>query len=66
MATPKGSRTEDEVREASTAAQVLGARLFVVPFNVPGPEQKLVIAVKQRATPDVYPRRDGVPAKSPL
>ena len=66
LATPKGSRAEEEVRDAANAAKLLAARLFVVPFAVPGPEQKLVVALKQRPTPDAYPRRDGVPASSPL
>lgn len=66
MATPKGSRAEDEVKASANAAKVLGARLFAVPLRVPGPEQTLVVALKQRATPTAYPRRDGVPAKSPL
>ncbi len=66
MATPKGSRAEEEVKAAATALRVLGARVFVMPFNVPGPEQKLVVALKQRPTPGAYPRRDGVPAGSPL
>jgi 16S rRNA (guanine527-N7)-methyltransferase len=66
MATPKGSRAADEVKDAANALRVLGARVFVVPFKVPGPDQKLVVALKQRATPEAYPRRDGVPAGSPL
>jgi 16S rRNA (guanine527-N7)-methyltransferase len=66
VATPKGSRADDEVRDAANAARILHARIFVVPFAVPGPEQKLVVALKQRPTPDEYPRRDGVPANTPL
>jgi 16S rRNA (guanine527-N7)-methyltransferase len=66
VATPKGSRAEEEVRAASNATKVLGARLFSVPLRVPGPEQTLVVALKQRPTPAAYPRRDGVPTRSPL
>lgn len=66
VVTPKGSRADEEVAAASNALRVLGARVVVVPLNVPGPPQKLVAAVKQRATPAEYPRRDGVPAKLPL
>jgi len=66
VVTPKGSRVEEEVTASANALLVLGARAVVVPFDVPGPPQKLVAAVKQRATPAEYPRRDGVPAKSPL
>jgi 16S rRNA (guanine527-N7)-methyltransferase len=66
VVTPKGSQVDEEVAVSARAASVLEARLFVVPFEVPGPPQKLVIAVKQRPTPEAYPRRAGVPAKSPL
>jgi 16S rRNA (guanine527-N7)-methyltransferase len=63
---PKGSRVEQELAAAEHAADVLHAKLFAVPFEVPGPAQRLVVAVKQAPTPDAYPRRPGVPSKSPL
>ncbi|MEX2225414.1 MAG: 16S rRNA (guanine(527)-N(7))-methyltransferase RsmG [Dehalococcoidia bacterium] len=63
---PKGSRVEEEVAASKRALSVLGAKLFVVPLDVPGPKQKIVVAVKQAATPPEYPRRAGVPSKSPL
>ena len=66
LATPKGSRARDEIAAASHAASVLHAKLFSVRLNVPGPEQTLVVALKQAPTPPDYPRRPGVPAKSPL
>jgi 16S rRNA (guanine527-N7)-methyltransferase len=66
VVTPKGSRVDDEVAASANAAAALGARLFIVPFDVPGPPQKLVVAVKQSATPGEFPRRPGVPSKSPL
>jgi 16S rRNA (guanine527-N7)-methyltransferase len=66
VVTPKGSRVEEEVAASANALRVLGARVVVVPFDVPGPKQQLVTAVKQRATPAEYPRRDGVPATLPL
>jgi 16S rRNA (guanine527-N7)-methyltransferase len=66
LATPKGSRVRDEIAAAGRAASVLHAKLFSVPLNVPGPEQTLVVALKQAPTPPEYPRRPGVPAKSPL
>lgn len=66
VVTPKGSRADDEVKASANALRVLGARLVVVPFDVPGPPQKLIAAVKLRPTPTDYPRRNGVPAKSPL
>jgi 16S rRNA (guanine527-N7)-methyltransferase len=66
VVTPKGSRVQQEIAAAKRASAILGARIFAVPLNVPGPGQTLVVAVKQRATPAEYPRRPGVPAKSPL
>jgi 16S rRNA (guanine527-N7)-methyltransferase len=66
MATPKGSRVQDEVAASAHALQALGARIFTMPLKVPGPDQTLVVALKQRSTPKEYPRKDGMPAKSPL
>jgi 16S rRNA (guanine527-N7)-methyltransferase len=66
LVTPKGSRAEAEVEAAANALSVLGGQAFVVPFQVPGPPQKLVAVLKQRATPPEYPRRPGIPAKNPL
>lgn len=66
VVTPKGSRAEDEAAASAEALRILGAKLVVVPFDVPGPQQHLVAAIKLRPTPAEYPRRDGVPAKSPL
>lgn len=66
VATPKGSRAADEVAAAAHALTVLGGRAFTVPLLVPGPAQTLVCVVKRRETPAEYPRRPGIPAKSPL
>lgn len=63
---PKGSRAESEVAAAKQALEVLGGRAFVVPFQVPGPPQTIVVMLKERETPEAYPRREGVPAKAPL
>lgn len=66
VVTPKGSRAADEIAASSRALQALGGRAFVVPFAVPGPPQQLIAIQKLRATPPEYPRRPGVPAKTPL
>ena len=66
VVTPKGSRVDDEVAASTRAQSILHVKLFVMPFAVPGPAQKLVIAAKQADTPHEYPRRAGMPAKSPL
>lgn len=66
VVTPKGSRAGDELAAAANALSVLGAKAFAVPFAVPGPPQTLIVALKQRPTPELYPRRAGMPKKSPL
>ncbi len=66
VATPKGSRTESELAASKRALEVLGGRAFAVPLQVPGSPQALVVVVKQRETPEAYPRRPGVPGKSPI
>lgn len=63
---PKGSRAEAEVAEAAEALRILGGRAFMVPFRVPGPPQALVALLKEKATPEGYPRRPGLPSKEPL
>ena len=63
---PKGSRAPAEVSAAAHALQVLGGRAFVVPFPVAGPPQSIVAVLKERETPAAYPRRPGVPRRSPL
>jgi 16S rRNA (guanine527-N7)-methyltransferase len=63
---PKGSRAESEFDAAGNALEILGARPFVVPFDVPGPRQVLIAMVKLRETPSEYPRRPGVPGRNPL
>lgn len=66
LVSPKGSRAEDEARAAGAALRELGGRAVVFPFDVPGPPQRLVVVAKLRETPPAYPRRPGVPSKSPL
>jgi 16S rRNA (guanine527-N7)-methyltransferase len=66
IATPKGSRAQAELLESKRALQVLGGKAFAVPLRVPGPPQTLIVVVKQRETPAAYPRRAGLPVKSPL
>jgi 16S rRNA (guanine527-N7)-methyltransferase len=66
LVTPKGSRARQELDASANALSTLGGRAFVVPFDVPGPPQSIIAVVKQRPTDGAYPRRDGVPAKSPL
>lgn len=66
VATPKGSRASDEIAASKRALAELGGAVVSMPLEVPGPPQTLVVAIKRQATPAAYPRRAGVPSKSPL
>jgi len=66
VATPKGSRAGDELAAARNALAVLGGRAFSFPLDVPGPPQTVIVVHKRAPTPPAYPRRPGMPAKSPL
>ena len=60
---------EEEVRAAERAIEKLGGRLSAVhALRVPGIEaqRNLVVIEKVAPTPEVYPRREGVPSKRPL
>jgi 16S rRNA (guanine527-N7)-methyltransferase len=66
VVSPKGSRAEAEFASATGALATLGGRAFSFALAVPGPKQTLVAVLKERDTPAAYPRRPGVPARSPL
>ena len=60
---------EEEVRAAEHAIEKLGGRLSAVhAVRVPGIDaaRNLVVIEKVAATPEAYPRREGVPTKKPL
>lgn len=71
MVAMKGGMPEAEYEEGGRAASRLGGRILQsveVPL-LPEMEQKtrqLVVLEKTTATPEIYPRRVGLPAKSPL
>jgi 16S rRNA (guanine527-N7)-methyltransferase len=65
----KGESAHAEAQSADKASRVLGGRLkHITPLTLPGvvEERFLVVYDKVAATPSQYPRRVGVPAKSPL
>lgn len=69
LATPKGSGSEREVREASNALAVCGGTVTLVErleVPGPGPAPTLVLVRKTAETPLRYPRRAGIPRKRPL
>lgn len=66
VVTPKGSRAQEELAAAGRALGVLGGRAFTFPLRVPGPPQTIIAIAKTASTPEAYPRRPGVPGRSPL
>jgi 16S rRNA (guanine527-N7)-methyltransferase len=65
----KGVFAASEAADADKAISILGGgAVQLLPVQVPGREQPsyLVVIEKIMATPDLYPRRVGVPAKRPL
>jgi 16S rRNA (guanine527-N7)-methyltransferase len=65
----KGENAPAEAHQAEHATRLLGGHLRrLIPVSLPGvvEERYLVIIDKIVATPDLYPRRAGVPSKTPL
>ncbi|PKH46006.1 16S rRNA methyltransferase G [Dehalococcoides mccartyi] len=66
---PKKGDIEEEMDRAATAVKKMGGRVFkVIKVELPGLEdgRKLVLLEKISNTPALYPRRAGIPAKTPL
>lgn len=65
----KGPRGKEEIIEAENALKILGGKLTkMTEINLPGLEDKriLIIVVKEKKTPDKYPRKAGTPERNPL
>lgn len=67
----KGRLDDEEMQEGEKAARQLGATVaetIIVPFlrEVSEKERRLVVLEKVGPTPKRYPRKPGMPAKSPL
>lgn len=65
----KGESAHSEAQSAEKASHLLGGRLkHITPITLPGvvEERFLVVYDKVAASPPQYPRRTGIPAKSPL
>ncbi|WP_314621184.1 16S rRNA (guanine(527)-N(7))-methyltransferase RsmG [uncultured Selenomonas sp.] len=65
----KGLHSEEEAKEARRAAEILGGALIeTIPVSLPGLSDRRAVLVmkKERATPKIYPRKAGTPAKEPL
>ena len=58
---------EDEIKEAENAVKTLGGKVDKVEkFSLSGAERTFVIIKKERNTPDIFPRKNGVIRKRPL
>ncbi len=66
---PKGTAIDDELAAGHRAAAILGGEIVsadLLPDAGSTIETRLVIARKRSPTPAAYPRRTGIPSKSPL
>ncbi len=66
---PKGVEIEDELQIARKAAGRLGGTIVshdILPDAGSDVDTRLVLVRKDQATPSQYPRRAGLPARSPL
>jgi 16S rRNA (guanine527-N7)-methyltransferase len=69
MLAQKGETAHAEAQSAEKAIKVLGGKLKqIIPVELPGvaDERFLVLIDKVHATPENYPRKAGIPAKTPL
>ncbi len=69
MLAMKGDSAPAEAQKGERAMHLLGGHLQkLVPLTLPGvvEERYLVVVNKVAATPDIYPRRSGMPMKKPL
>lgn len=63
----KSLKTDEELEEASKAIHMLGGETeAVIRFNLYEMERSLIVIRKVRKTPRIYPRKAGLPSKSPL
>ena len=61
----KGLQIDEELRDGRRAVGMLGAEI-VSADRLPLDGTRLVVAAKTRPTPANYPRRTGIPSRSPL
>jgi len=69
MLAQKGESGPAEAQSAEEAIKILGGKLKqLIPVNLPGvvDDRYLVLVEKVAATPHNYPRKPGIPAKTPL
>jgi 16S rRNA (guanine527-N7)-methyltransferase len=64
----KGKRYEEEIELSGNALHILGGKVVKIsPYVLDDGVERVIISIlKERKTPDKYPRRPGVPQKKPL
>ena len=65
----KGSAYEEEIRESVNALGILGGRVSRVDADVlkeQGLDHVVIYINKTKKTPDIYPRKAGLPGKKPI
>ena len=65
----KGAQSNEEVKEATKALQVLGGQIKDVHtlfLPIEESERNLVFIYKNKKTPKTYPRKAGSPSKNPI
>ncbi|GGM28605.1 ribosomal RNA small subunit methyltransferase G [Paraliobacillus quinghaiensis] len=65
----KGPNAQDELKDAHNAIEILGGKVNVIhTFDLPqdNGERNIVLIDKVRKTPKKYPRKPGVPNKTPI
>ena len=65
----KGSSAKEEAEESKNAIRLMGGKMLdLFQINLPGLEDEryMVVLEKIKATPSEFPRRVGIPAKSPI
>lgn len=65
----KGMDIQDEINEARNAIESCGGKMAeVIPLTLPydGGKRNLIVVKKVAATPEIYPRRPGIPTKKPI
>jgi 16S rRNA (guanine527-N7)-methyltransferase len=69
MLLPKGAEIDDELASGYRAASILGGEILssdLLPDSGSTIATRLVIVRKQSATSGMYPRRSGIPSRTPL
>lgn len=65
----KGSSAKEEAEESKNAIRLMGGKMLdLFQVQLPGLEDErfMVVLEKIKATPNEFPRKVGIPAKSPI